>query len=448
MNPSLSPARIVQLTEFLSRRLGLDFPANRSADLELGIRAACRELGFHSADECVEWLATAVLTRAQIETLATHFTVGETYFFREPDVFATIQQEILPPIIRERRESGRRLRLWSAGCATGEEAYTLAIVVSRLLPDLQDWHVTILGTDIDARALRKAAAGVFSEWSFRTSTPGIKERYFESDGEHHYEIRPQLKKMVQFSYLNLAENAYPSLLTNTAAVDLILCRNVLLYFSAERAAEVRKRFYHSLLDNGWLIAGSAEHFEAPEFATVHVNGRFLFQKAKPQAEPPKPASAPVPPRSNLASPVRPPPPRESSSTGSRRISPAEQARAAANTGRLADALRHCEEAIRWEKLDPELHYLRASILTELGEFIQAEEELRRTLYIAPDFILAHFALAALTRRLGRIAEARRYLQNASAYLSQIDPDKVLPGSDGLTARIFDSHLRSLQSQVG
>jgi len=183
---------------------------SRHADLESGIRAACDECGFENAEECIDWLDGATLTRAQVETLATHFTIGETYFFREPEVFTIIEQQVLPELIVARRASGdRRLRLWSAGCSTGEEAYTLAIVVTRLLADLKDWHVTILGTDLDSRALRKAAMGVFGDWSFRGVPAAVKERYFQPKGERLYKISPSLRAMVHFNYLNLAETPIP-----------------------------------------------------------------------------------------------------------------------------------------------------------------------------------------------------------------------------------------------
>ena len=195
VNKKLSSVHTERLTDFLSRRLGLDFPASRHADLEVGIRGACRELGFDDPEECIDWLAQATLKQSQVETLASRFTIGETYFFREPEVFEIIERDLLPNLVAERRAAGElRLRLWCAGCASGEEAYTLAIVVKQALADLRDWHVTILGTDINPQFLKKAAAGVFGEWSFRAMPTAAKARYFEPIGPRLHKISPDLRR--------------------------------------------------------------------------------------------------------------------------------------------------------------------------------------------------------------------------------------------------------------
>ena len=441
VSAKLSAIHTLRLTEFLSRRLGLDFPASRQADLEFGIHDACRELGFENAEECIDWLAGARLTRSQIETLASRFTIGETYFFREPEVFAIIEREVLPKLIAERRAAGdRRLRLWSAGCASGEEAYTLAIVVTQLLVDLKEWHVTILGTDLNAQFLRKAAAGIFSDWSFRGLPPGVKERCFEPAGLRLHKISPALRRMVHFGYLNLAEDTYPSLLTNTTAMDLILCRNVLLYFSPERAAAVTKRFHASLNEGGWLVGRHGRTFEAPGFARVSFDQRTLFRKTKEEVVPPEILvippleSAPAPAEGGLDAPlfVRPEAaplelPRPPVPMGIAASSAGDVAYEAANRGLLPEALRYCDEALRSEKSNPRIHYLRATILAELGAFAEAEAAFGRTLYLDPEYLLAHFALASLTYRLGKTSESRRHLQNASVLLAKLDPDAILPG---------------------
>jgi chemotaxis protein methyltransferase CheR len=432
----------------LEARLGLCFPEVRSADLEAGLRAACAEFGFDSAEECVDWLASATLNRAEIETLAGHFTIGETYFFREPDIFAALENIVLPELIQARRATDRRLRFWSAGCSTGEEAYTLAIILRRILPDIADWRITILGTDINAHALRKAEAGIYGKWSFRGPRLVMRKLFFHERSEGQFEIDPSVREMVDFQYLNLAEDTYPSLLTRTTAMDVILCRNVLLYFSPARAAAVTRRFHEALLEGGWLVGGIAEHFQAPDFQRVSVGERAFFRKSSlPVAEerrkqsvlPPLAEELPVPSQRSTwpsrAAPREPAP------------SPADRAIAAANEGRLQDALSACDEAIHSNKLEPGHHYLRATILTELGNYAEAEAAFRRAVYLDPDFILAHFAMAGLARRMEQPAAGRKHLRNAVALLSELEPDSILPGSDGLTAREFESFLAALETQL-
>ena len=261
--------------------------------------------------------------------------------------------------------------------------------------------------------------------------------------------------MVHFGYLNLAEETYPSLLTNTTAMDLILCRNVLLYFSPERAAPVTKRFHASLVNGGWLVGGMAEHFDAPGFVEVSIDGKSLFRKVEGAALPAddsvtcplESVAEEIPPfvpaaTSRVAASGPPVGPRIAVPTA------AELARGAANRGLLAEALRYCDEALLSEKLDARLHYLRATILLELGAFGEAEAALGRTIYLDPTFILAHFALASLTFRLGRIRESRKHLQNAAGLLAGLDRNAVLPGSDGTTVRGFESLIQALRAQVG
>ena len=146
-----------QARTLIAARLGLDFPENRRRDLEQGfLRAFCAS-SIAQPELYLNWLTTLPDGSPEWWRLAGHLTVGETYFFRDPSCFEALEQQVLPSIIASRRAEGvLRLRLWSAGCATGEEAYSLAILADRLLPDRSDWVVTILATDINPDALEKA----------------------------------------------------------------------------------------------------------------------------------------------------------------------------------------------------------------------------------------------------------------------------------------------------
>ncbi|HEY3124499.1 MAG TPA: CheR family methyltransferase, partial [Thermoanaerobaculia bacterium] len=237
---------LARLSEIVAERTGLHFPPERAADLQRGIESAAREFGFEETDACMRWLLSAPLARAQIEILASNLTVGETYFFREKRAFEVIEEHVLPELIRLRRGGEQRLRCWSAACCSGEEPYSIAISLRKGLPDLADWDVTILGTDINPRFLHEASGGVFGQWSFRNAPAGFKERHFKETGDGRWEILPEIRKMVRFFHLNLAEDVYPSLLNNTNAVDLIFCRNVLIYFAPEQAKRVLRNLCHCL----------------------------------------------------------------------------------------------------------------------------------------------------------------------------------------------------------
>src|SRR5882672_2540005 len=279
-----------RLSEFIAQNMGLHFPPERHSDLQRGITAAAAEFGFADSARCADWLLSARLTRPQLHTLASHLTVGETYFFRERKTFDALAQRILPELIRLRRGREPRLRLWSAACSTGEEPYSLAILVRQLLPDWRDWHVTILATDINERFLRKAVAGVYGEWSFRESPPGFKERYFAPTSDGRFAIAPEIRNCVSFAHMNLAQDCFPSLTIDTDSMDVIFCRNVLIYFTASHARKLAKNLRHALVDEGWLAVSPSECSQAlfSRFVAVNFPGSILYRKGNVEERGPSP----------------------------------------------------------------------------------------------------------------------------------------------------------------
>ncbi len=278
---NISTHQLARISELVSALMGLHFPEGRYIDLERGIESASIDFGFdNNIEEFIKWLTSDALTKSHIETLASHLTVGETFFFREKRSFEVLEREILPGLIQSKDGGEKRLRIWSAGCSTGEEPYTIAILLNRMIPDLKDWNITILATDINSRVLKKASEGVYTDWSFRDTPPWIKEGYFKKIKEGVYEILPRIRKMVTFEYLNLAEDVYPTLLNNTNAIDLIFCRNVLMYFSTDTAKKSVNGFYKSLVDGGWLLLGPTDAMKplSPEFVTVNFDNITLYRK--------------------------------------------------------------------------------------------------------------------------------------------------------------------------
>jgi chemotaxis protein methyltransferase CheR len=467
----------LKLSEFIAATMGLHFPPERSADLERGLAGAAKEFGFPDANACADWLLAAPPTRTELQTLACHLTIGETYFFREKKTFEVLAASVLPELIRRRRNSGRRLRLWSAACCTGEEPYSLAILLHQVIPDLADWHVTILATDINGRFLKKAAIGVYGEWSFRESPPGFKERYFQRCGDGRYEILPEIKKMVTFAHLNLVEDHFPALATDTNAMDLIFCRNVLMYFTPTQAAKAVRNLRCALAEDGWLAVSPCEASQTlfARFSPANFSSAILYQKsnAKVQAAP-----SWTPPLSSESTPVVAPAletpesftPDEPSQAPAGVEAPSSfaaaaslyqqgryaeasdtllnsivlvdvpdppafslLARALANQGRLTDALAWCDRWVAADKLNASGHYLRAVVLQELGENEQSRHSLQRATYLQPEFVLAHFAMGNLARACGKNNEVDKHFTNASRLLKACPPGDVLPESDGLTA---------------
>jgi chemotaxis protein methyltransferase CheR len=131
--------------------MGLHFPIARRSDLERGLHTAARQAGHRHVEKYVEWLLSTPLSKLQIEELAGHLTIGETYFFRNPEQFTLLEQQVLPELIRQKQNDEKRLRIWCAGCSTGEEPYSVAISLRRVIPDIANWKITILATDLNGR---------------------------------------------------------------------------------------------------------------------------------------------------------------------------------------------------------------------------------------------------------------------------------------------------------
>jgi chemotaxis protein methyltransferase CheR len=461
-----------RLSEFVAEKTGLHFPPERWSDLQCGLAGAATELGFEDVAVCTDWLLSAPLTTAELQILASHLTIGETYFFREKQTFEVLAHRVLPGLIRSRRGREQRLRLWSAGCCTGEEAYSLAILLRQLIPDLADWQVTILATDINPHFLRKAVVGSYGEWSFRDSPAGFKELYFHRNKAGRYVVVPEIKAMVTIEHLNLVEDGYPSPATDTNAMDLIFCRNVLMYFTPAQTCKAIGRLHRSLLDGGWLAVSPCEVSQTlfPQFATRNFPGVVLYQKSEAEVGhgtgfPPavSPISIwpitdfgwntePVPQQMGRLHTSTPPPEPPIPSPTPMEPPPAPAlpefstlTRALANQGKLAEALTWCDRWIAAEKLNAAGHYLRAVVLLEQGDPEQARRSLQRAIYLHPDFVLAHFALGNLARRGGRNGEADKHFANALHLLARLQPATLLPESDGLTAARLTETITALTS---
>jgi chemotaxis protein methyltransferase CheR len=487
MKGRLSEIELERVSACLMNQVGLYFPSDRWGDMERGIVSAAREFEFQDPRACVEWLLPSPLSRRQIEVLASHLTVGETHFFRERAAFEVLETWILPELFRQRRGDGERIRIWSAGCASGEEPYSIAIALDRMAGPEAAGRVTILATDINPRSLDKAAAGIYGDWSFRDASQHLKATYFSKRGRH-YEILPKIKRQVLFSFLNLAEDAYPSLSTGTNAMDVIFCRNVLMYFSPRQARKVAQKFFRCLLDGGWLIVSPCEASAAlfSEFNAIHLSGTILYRKKaagsaqtaelftesgpvetgrQSLAESPFPfvghETVPPPTVELPGHEVADPTATRTEASGFKNASSlytegsfdravevldgfkdttaqtsealALAARAFANQGKLAEALVQCERAIEKDKVHAGYHYLRATILLERGAREEARQALKRTLYLDPDFVLAHLALANLARQQNDAEASFRHLRIARNLLSARARDEVLPESEGMTA---------------
>ncbi len=489
MKHTLQENTLFQFSEFIADNFALHFPRERWNDLERTISAAAKEFGYTEVENFIQRIMSSPLTREHIEILTTHLTINETYFWREPGTFEALEQTILPELIRSRQEE-KRIRIWSAGCSTGEEPYSIAMAIHRVIPDMKDWNITILATDISTRMMHRAAAGIYGQWSFRNSPKWLKEQYFSRKENNKYEIVPGIKRMVKFEYLNLADDVFPSPLNDTNAMDIIFCRNVLMYFTEKRCRQVVRGLFNSLIQNGYLAVSASELSlqSLSEFAVVNFPGMVIYQKTSQKLKNQQPIPRveavqkpmvftwPLSPE-NILEEIEPHirkieneilPEAEipvqiqstydealvSYSLGNyaeviaklemNRLQKDDQTseerilviRAYANQGNLTGALQSCEEAIAADKVNPRLHYLYATILQENNQLDEAVASLKRAIYLDADFVLAYYGLGNIYRRLGNVQSANKCFENVLTILKTCSKEEILPESDGLTVGRF------------
>lgn len=468
------------IAEQLAARLGLHFPPERWPDLLRRVATALPELGYADLAACLDGLLAGQLDQRRLEVLASHLTVGESYFFRDPEIFAALAQHVFPALIRERRETARSIRVWSAGCSSGEEPYSIAMTLARLLPDLERWRVSVLATDINPRALAAGRAGIYGNWSFRHDLPPGAQRWLGERTGGRRAVVPALKSMVNFAWLNLVEDPYPAIHTNTNAMDVVFCRNVLMYFDAPCAQRVVDRLAACLLDGGWLVVSPVETSLVASTGLVpwRTRGAMLFRKTGGGAVPvtdadwladwalgdgdrrpvtpvadgravdnplaeddwsrlpldlpasvsPRPPAAEAPQSEFPGAGADPGDPRAAADARLR------EARELADQGRLPEALARCQQVIASDRLNVAAAYLCASMQLELGDSPAAMAALQRCIYLDHRFVMAHFALGNLLLGRGRRKMANRHYRNALELLSACDPESPLPESDGMAAR--------------
>ena len=351
-----------------------------------------------------------------------------------------------------------QLRVWSAGCSTGAEPYSLAILLRRDHGSrLAGWDVSVVGTDINREFLARAREGVFEAWALRNTPEEVRQACFTPVG-NAWRINLEYREGVSFQYHNLVTHPFPSLLNNLFAFDLILCRNVTIYFNVEIVRRIVEHFRESLVEGGWLLVGHAEpNMELfRSYRTVTATGAVLYQKAEGTSSLfPCPASPPtpwVPPElpdlSNrsvggaVATPSVSPAP--TTPPGQADL---EAIRALADRGEWDRAAMKCQEMLGRDRLNPVVSFYEALVLEQTGRHAEAEKALRRVIYLDRTFVLGHYYLGLLLQKSGRLTQAARSFRNVLQLLQRIDEGQVLPDGDGITAgelrKLTDMHLEVL-----
>ena len=415
------------------------------------------------------YLQTFLESRQEFKKVVSLLTIGETSFFRFDPHFAALIAKVIPELIKH-NQSTRRLRIWSAGCSTGEEAYSLAITLLQHFPQLANWDITILGTDISHQSLATARQGTYQERTLRHVPANLLAEWFVKDGTG-WMVAERLRSLTRFAFLNLQSETYPSPKNGTTECDLIFCRNVMIYFRPETVRAVVSRLRRALRPGGYLFLGHSEtlgtgfldfvrcqhhggtfyraggeedvgspaeeskyqdeHGNKPQFIlfkephdnlllpqnfpreTKEKSGIFLADKVNNKTTSPKIATTTNPP----------------TDTASQLL---DRGFSLADQGRLDEALSLCQQVLRTDDLSPRGYFLRGLIHDQQGKNLVAAEDFQRVILLDIKAVMAHYHLAHIYRRVGRKSEALRSLQTAVRLLTKMGGEEAIPDAKDWT----------------
>jgi chemotaxis protein methyltransferase CheR len=487
-----------QFRDALARRFGLAFDESKQAFLTDVLAKRAGRIRNTDAPSYVHRLMSGQLPREELAVLAQECTIGETYFFRHPDQYWAFVGAVL------RGREPLRLRILSAGCASGEEAYSLAILLREHVPDISNRDVSVVGIDLNSAVLAKAAQGRYTFWSLRGVPEDVRQRFF-SGSDKEYQLNAVIQEMASFEERNLLD-ADPDF-WRPGAFDVIFCRNVLMYFTPEAVRTVVDRFARALTPGGFLFLGPAETLRgvSHDYHLRHANDAFFYQRrtldelgrhtlSEPDSLVPTPGgdswvsaigraaervtqlSRAARPADPVVSPSRAPRiapesgPRSGLLAAREMVRQERYAEALSVLGSLTDAERHdpdakllravsltncgqvgeaerlCHEVLAGDELSAEARYLLALCLEHAGDYGGAMEQDRTAIYLDPRFAMPHLHLGLLSKREGDRAGASHAFRDALALLPREDASRLLLFGGGFTRetllRLCEAELRA------
>jgi chemotaxis protein methyltransferase CheR len=470
--PPLSDAEFAELAALLHRTAGLAFDDTRRESLAYSVNERMRASGCATVADYLRLLADPT-AHAERQALLDEVTIPETHFFRNPPQIRALRQHVLPELMRQAADR-RTLRIWSAGCSTGEEPYTIAMLVRELLPANAGWDVKIIATDISTRALAAAERGRYAERSFVMTDPIDRQRFFVLETESRsYSIRPEVRELVEFRHHNLVADQPPF---EPGVVDLVLCRNVTIYFDRETTKRLMTRLHGSLRDGGYLFLGHAETLWqiSTDFSLVSLGDAFLYRRQPEDGEPRQ-----VLPDRRTEDELRPtkadrrrgPADRRRIGLGRRKHEPAATrtvpapsaaapiatitaspdplvaVRAAVANGKYDEAADLAAEVVAADPLRCDAHYLHGLALTNLSRDAEALVVLRKAVYLSPGDGFAHFLLGGALERLGEHVAASRSYRAAAVTLGERPRDAVAPELGGRSVAELASVCEQLATRA-
>lgn len=481
-----------QFQDIILKRTGLYIREQDSKLMQDSLRDRMKALNINSTNDYFMLLQdTGTESKLEWKNLSRLLTTGESFFFRDKGQFTLFKNLILPELIT-RHEFDRTIKIWSAGCSTGEEPYSIAILLYELLSD--PWDITIIGTDINEDAIISAKSGYFNQWSFRSVRPEIIDTYF-TQTKGRYKINNNIQKMVTFQVGNLIGDNFPDLTSGLCFIDLIVCRNVFIYFGQEAIATVIKKFSDTLNDRGYLITGHAElHTQKLGSLRARVLPESIIYQKNAEVIDERTVSPVIP---LLLPSLRTQPAVVKKDKGIESLSkgffksllPSKQtsdvkainsllesarihieqgsylvavdialriinkdnsnfnacflaAQAYANIGYFDKSAIYCKKAIEIDILAIEPYYLLAHVAEELGDNAEVKELLKKIIYLDPSFIPAYLELGALYEREEDTQRALKMRQVSIELLSEVAPDTIIAPYNEWTAGQLLIHTKN------
>jgi len=483
--PHLSHEEHQKFYDYLITHSGLHFERRNIKMLERGLESRMAALRIGSYGDYYGYLTENMEKRQELQKLLQFLTVGETFFFRYHAHFSALMKAVLPELL----ETGKSIRLWSAGCSTGEEPYSMAMAVMEAVPDWRNRDIRILATDINNRSLKRAREGVYNTWKIRVTEKRYLERYFTRIGES-YVVRDEVKSLVDFAHLNLQTvQASPHPLM-ADGFDVIFCRNVMIYFTTATTRKVVESFAGVLKQGGFLFLGHSETLSniSTRFERHLLDGGFYYRKkvvTQPVVDKPVPQLPPVPKECATAVTPRQVPamkPAEKQAAAVKTATPAESLESLyekavsqmeaenfpeadrlfrqvqeldplhtgamigtaliyANIGMFREALEGCNRALEIDDLLPEAYFLRGLVYEMIDQEKDSFQEYRKAILLRMDFIMPHYQLGKLYFRTGQHKDGTRELKNSMKLLEKVRRESIIPFSGGLSREVFLEQLR-------
>jgi chemotaxis protein methyltransferase CheR len=474
--------------DYLVAFSGLHYERRNQKLLERGLLNRMTSLRITSYLDYFDYLIEHHDNRQELQKLLQQLTIGETYFFRYNAHYLTLKRLLNGELAADPK---KRVRIWSAGCSTGEEPYSIAMTIMEIFPDWRERDIRVIATDINNRSLRRAREGVYSQWAMRVIDHHYVDRYFRVV-DNRFHIRDEVKQLVDFSHLNLQTANFPVPGGEISNIDVIFCRNVMMYFSLSTIKEIVGKFASSLTANGHFFLGHAETLShvSSQFERHTSDGGFYYRKRNQQQqasvqrekrvvrerpqlravprqpEPPKPKVEPVvvvssPPKGTeelfheamelfdtenftaAAKHVEEVLKKEPEHCGAMVLS----GFMLANSGNIDEALAICQKVLAINDLLPEAYYLQGLVHDIADQCAEALAEYRKAVLLNMEFLMAHHNLWRLYMRLGKEQQGLRELRTCLKILERTDQEMVVPFSGGLTREVFLEQLRHALANV-